>query len=177
MTDFRVKQILANRIQTPDGTTLQSFHRHDYVVHRDRITGEDYMVDGGTTYLRRSVNLEPAKDLSVYDTDPHEVIREAFAWGTRGKDGTSPLVFKPLCTLAEDHIKAILATQHHIQPHIRKVFEDEIAYRNSDNVKTVKQAYISMFVNGSLFIQENPNSPNVELIFNHNNTLTGIKLI
>jgi len=33
------------------------------------------------------------KDVSVYSTDPHEVKREVFCWGTRGKDGKQPVTF------------------------------------------------------------------------------------
>jgi hypothetical protein len=121
--------ILANRIQTPDGTILQSFHRHDYKTHFDLVAQEEYMVDGGISYIRRSQNMIPAKDLTVYDNDPHEVIREAFCWGTRGKGGKQPLVFKPLALLDTDHIQAILDTQHHIGPGMRLVFKDELFYR------------------------------------------------
>lgn len=170
--------ILANRIQTPDGTILQSYHVHDYKTHIDRITGEEYMVDGGLNYFRRSQNVIPATDMTVYDTDPHYIIRDVFAWGTRGKDGKQPLVFKPISLLATDHIEAILETQHHIAPHLRKIFENELDYRSLKESPTVKLAYIALRIHGGVRLQETDQAPNVELTFDPlNNDLIGIKLI
>jgi hypothetical protein len=123
-----VPRLLANRIQTPDGTILQSYNRHDYKTHVDQ-NGETYMVDGGLDYIRRTITKVPAKDMSVWDNDPHELIREAFHWGTRGKDGNQPLKYIPLSSMDADHIEAILETQHHIASNIRKVFMDELKYR------------------------------------------------
>lgn len=128
-------QILANRIQTPDGTILQSYNRHDYKTHIDRITGEEYMIDGGIDYIRRSVNTVPAKDMFVYADDDHDIIREAFCWGTRGKDGKQLLMYMPLAELADNHIEAILETQHQIPDFIRKVFLDEQEYRTTNNIE------------------------------------------
>lgn len=123
-------RIVANRIRTPDGQLLQSYHVHDYKTYTDA-NGLEYMVDGGTEYLRRNIqDTAPHEELSVYETDPHEVIREAFHWGTRGKDGRQPLTWKPLCALDTDHIEAILETQHQIPPHFRKIFEQELKARN-----------------------------------------------
>jgi len=45
------RKIVLNRIKTPDGTILTSYHRHNYVSHIDN--GELYAVDGGNDYLRR----------------------------------------------------------------------------------------------------------------------------
>ena len=35
------KILLANRMITPDGTIMQSKHRHHYVTHIDEMTGEE----------------------------------------------------------------------------------------------------------------------------------------
>jgi hypothetical protein len=123
-----IPHILSNCIVTPDGTKLQSFHRHDYKEYVDK-NGETYMVDGGFDYLRRNINTIPAIECSVYSTSKHATIRQTFCWGTRGKDGKSPLQWKPIQTLELSHIEAILETQLHIKPHIRTVFENELAYR------------------------------------------------
>lgn len=124
-----MSQIIASRIRTPDGTILQSRHRHDYVTHIDTLTGEEYMLDGGTEYFRSNVNKVPAEDISVYMSDRHGKRREAFCWGTRGKDGRQPLVFKPIKDLDTEHINAILETQHHIAPWTRELFQAELDYR------------------------------------------------
>ena len=107
--------IIRNAIVTPDGTYLRSYHRHDYVEHLDRFTGEVYIVDGGNDYLRRSINTTPAEDLTVYLSDPFRVVREAFVWKSYGKnlehlpDG----IYIALCDITTEHIRAILATQQH----------------------------------------------------------------
>lgn len=125
-----MRKIVANCIRTPDGTILCSRHVHDYATYLDK-NGYTYMVDGGRDYLRRNIVDEaPAEELSVYADDPHEVIRERFDWGTRGKDGKSPLTFKLLKDLDDGHIMAILDTQKQIADWTRKLFVDELSYRN-----------------------------------------------
>jgi hypothetical protein len=125
-----MRKIVANCIRTPDGTILCSRHVHDYATYLDK-NGYTYMVDGGRDYLRRNIVDEaPAEELSVYTDDPHEVIRERFDWGTRGKDGKSPLTFKLLKDLDNDHIMAILDTQKQIADWTRKLFIDELSHRN-----------------------------------------------
>ena len=122
---------LASWMITPDGTKLQSFHRHDYKTHIDAVTGEEYMIDGGLEYTRTSQNIVPAAYHTVTSKDSHELVRENFHWGTRGKDGKQPLTWKPLCDLDKDHIEAIIDTQHHISDELRKVFETELSARGA----------------------------------------------
>lgn len=124
-----MEYILANRIRTPDGTILQSYHRHDYKTHKDK-NGEIYMVDGGLDYLRRNQCKEHAEELSVYSCDAHSTIREAFHWGTRGKSGRDALQWVPLKDLTTNHIRAIVETQNQIPYHIKKLFENELVYRD-----------------------------------------------
>ena len=127
-------KLLANRIITPDGTTLQSYHVHDYKTHSDA-NGKEYMVDGGLEYCRRIVHDDaPYTEASVYDTDPHEVIRDAFHWGTRGKDGKQPVEFKPISSLSNKHIHAIIMTQTHVPDHIGNVFVNEEFYRRDHGI-------------------------------------------
>jgi len=128
------KNVLANRIITPDGTVLQSFSRNHFVKHNDQ-NGKEYAVDGGLDYQRVFVHDDaPHTDARVYDTDPHDVIRTAFCWGSYGKDGKQPLTWMPLCTMSDAHIEAILRTQTHIPPHIYGVFENEQTYRELLNI-------------------------------------------
>ena len=120
-------KILLNRIKTPDGTILTSYNRHNYVEYKDTITKEVLMVDGGTDYLRR--NMGTYEELSVYDDGTHLTRRSAVHWGTRGKDGRQPLVYKPIKDLDSDHIEAILKTQHQISDFYREILKDELKYR------------------------------------------------
>ena len=127
-------KLLANRIITPDGTMLQSCHRHDYKEYTDK-NGKDYMVDGGLEYTRRIQNFDaPHTEANVYDTDPHEVIRDAFHWGTRGKDGRQPVEFKPISSLSNKHIHNIIMTQTHVPDHIADAFVNEEFYRRDHGI-------------------------------------------
>jgi hypothetical protein len=127
-------KLLANRIITPDGTMLQSCHRHDYKEYTDK-NGKDYMVDGGLEYTRRIQNFDaPHTEANVYDTDPHEVIRDAFYWGTRGKDGRQPVEFKPISSLSNKHIHNIIMTQTHVPDHIANAFVNEEFYRRDHGI-------------------------------------------
>ena len=125
-------KILRNIIRTPDGTLLESKTVHDYVTHKDE-NGETYFNDGGKAYLRRSVNIEPYEDLTIYDTDEIEKIREHFLWGTYGKTGNEKLQYKKLCDMSNMHIKAIIVDNFSPE-HVLNIFKREIQYRNTNNI-------------------------------------------
>ena len=128
-----MEKYLANRIRTPDGTILESMHRHDYVTYIDA-NGKEYMVDGGLDYLRRNVHDDaPYTELSVLSTDEHSVVREVFKWGTYGIDGKQPLKYLILKDMSWDHIEAILETQTQLRDHVRQVFVNELDYRGKNN--------------------------------------------
>jgi hypothetical protein len=125
-----MRTLLVNAIITPDGTRLQSTHRHDYRSHVDA-NGETYSIDGGLDYVRCSVNAIPAVNDCVYSDDSHELIREAFTWGTYGKNGDEKLTRKKLADLTDEHIAAIIETQYQISKEVKKIFYDEITYRKT----------------------------------------------
>jgi len=120
-------RLLLNRIKTPDGTILTSYNRHDYLTHKDTITKEVLMVDGGNDYIRRHVGTY--EELSVYDDGSHITRRSALHWGTRGKDNKQPLTYKPIKDLDSDHIEAILRTQTQLSEFYKGVFKEELKYR------------------------------------------------
>lgn len=125
-------QIICNAIMTPDGTYLRSYHRHDYKEHVDKVSGETYMVDGGTAYIRRSINTTPATVMDVYLSDPFEKIRQAFVWKSYGKNGEHIPhgIYLTLHAMDTDHIHAILDTQHHIKDtYVEELMVKELAYR------------------------------------------------
>lgn len=71
-----MSNILKNAIKTPDGTIIESKHRHDFVSYTDK-NGKYYAVDGGLDYLRRLgdndyTELSEFKEKIVKDIDLNE---------------------------------------------------------------------------------------------------------
>jgi len=150
------KRIILNRIQTPDGTILVSEHVHDYKTHIDT-NGLEYMVDGGTEYLRRSVHTTPLsflqkawiwikgwfgyiyndplayKEMSIYSDTSFEIIRDTFTWGTYGKDGKQPLKRVKLSCMSNDHIKNVLANERNGSKWVRELMNQELIYRKQNH--------------------------------------------
>lgn len=126
------QRILLNRIRTPDKTVLTSFHRHDYVTHLDK-NGEEYMVDGGSSYLRRSLNTIPYEDLTVVDDGTHETRRENLHWGvnyTKEMARLPQTEFRPIKDLTTGHIEAILHNYGEvISEFYKEAFIQELSYR------------------------------------------------
>ncbi len=102
------RRIIANMIKTPDGTILQSYNRHDYKTYTDK-NGHEYMVDGGSDYLRRNLVEEaPYEELSVYSDAPFQLIRKYFCRGGRGKDGRQPITYVPLNEMSNEWVKSCI---------------------------------------------------------------------
>ena len=129
--------IIRNAIMTPDGTFLRSFHVHDYVTHTDAITGEEYMVDGGTQYIRRSLNVVQPEDFTVTMNDKFTLIRCAFVWKSYGKNFEHPHgIYITLCDMHTDHIEAILNTQVHIRnTYVEELMIAELIYRKCGTLR------------------------------------------
>ena len=125
------EQILRNALRTPDGTVLESKHTHDFVMHRDRVTDNNIGIDGGYAYLRRIGSLAFCVDLSVTTKDDFELVRDAFTWGTYGKDGKQPRTEVKLKDMTTEHIQAILSHQQHIKGSaVEQLFKQELLYRS-----------------------------------------------
>lgn len=131
---MEIKRILRNAIQTPDGTVLESKHRHDYVTHIDK-NGQWYMVDGGGEYLRRGYDVQDFVALSVYDDGTHETRRNNLRWGkSYDKDMNSlPKTIYPLISeMDTDHIEAILDGGYaRNNAFYIEVFTNELEYRKN----------------------------------------------
>ena len=129
------KQIILNRVQCREcGEVLISYNRHDYkTCGCENAT----MVDGGTDYQRYG-----GKDLALVDTsstiylsDDHEMNRSAAHWGNRGKDGRSPLSYKSVEEMSNDHIINILLDMGgKIVPWMEDIFDKEILYRITNKI-------------------------------------------
>jgi len=125
----KTMNLIYNALKTPDGTIIESRHRHDYVTHTDK-NGKEYMIDGGLDYVRSSANGDE-EYLTVSMDDSHDKVREACKWGTYGIDGDQPLSYKKLCDMDTAHIEAVLENVPHIYPAIKTAFETELQFRNT----------------------------------------------
>jgi hypothetical protein len=130
--------IVYNAIKTPDGTILESKHRHDFRTHKDAVTGDTFLVDGGHDYLRRKLTSVPAEELSVTTEDSIERIREVFTWGSYGKNGDEPKKYILLKDMTDSHLCAILETQQHIKgTEVYNVFIREKQYRKDHAIQVL----------------------------------------
>lgn len=120
-----IHYLICNRWKCPDGTILQSRHRHDYVSHTTD-KGEYCFLDGGLDYIRHSGNLEC---LCIYSNAPHDIIRENFEWTSYGVNGDEDAKVNVLKDLSTEHIRAILRTQKHLPEHIISIFKQELNFR------------------------------------------------
>ena len=138
----------------PEEFFLVSAHRHDYNTYTFK-NGNTISVDGGNEYIRRGgCNPIPSKHskaneqfLNGYATDwiewcidsgePFDVIKSKLLWGTRGKDGKSPLKYVLLCKCETEHLEAILKTQV-LSPAYAKVIKSLIRERRFPLSKIVK---------------------------------------
>ncbi len=123
-----LEYIIRNAIQTPDGTILESLHRHDYHTHLDE-NGQIYMVDGGDSYIRRSINSTPAKELTVTSYDDFSVVRQHLKWGTCGENGDEPYSRKALCDMTTAHIQAIFDDGYSLHPFRKEAMNKELKLR------------------------------------------------
>lgn len=129
--------ILFNAIKTPDGTIISSKHRHDYVDHKDEITGKVYFVDGGADYLRRGgEDLSDCEELSITDKTPFFEIRQRFHWGSYGVNGDEPLKTRRISELSNSHIQAIIENVFkNKKSTFKSWFDMELSYREEHNIK------------------------------------------
>lgn len=123
-----MRKLILNRIRTPDGTILTSRNVHDYRCYKDK-NGGTYTNDGGVEYLRRSVNVIPWEELSLYSDDPFEILRENITWATYGKNGNEPLHYKSVSNMSSNHINSILS-QIKLAEYMEELFQKEISFRS-----------------------------------------------
>jgi hypothetical protein len=121
------RTLLVSRWQTPDGTVLESRHRHDYVSHDDA-DGMTYSIDGGTSYIKIGGDPRKLKNLCVYDNELHSVLREQLKWGTRGVNGDKPIEYIRICDMTDCHLLKITDLDY-IDPRYKGVMENELEYR------------------------------------------------
>lgn len=125
--------LIANRLQTPDGTILWSRHVHDYVEYQDE-NGEIYILDGGTEYVRKSINVVPATSLCICSNDDFEVIRQYMLRGTFDKDGNR--IWIPLCKMNNLHLIGVLDYNENLKitSKFDQFIKKEIEYRKDHDI-------------------------------------------
>lgn len=121
------QNIIYNGLKTPDGTIIESRHRHDYQTYTDA-NGKTYMIDGGLDYSRCSMNGDE-QHIIITLNDEHEKVREYLKWGTYGKDGNESLHYIKLKNMDTNHIKACIETVKTMYPQIRTAMLNELSYR------------------------------------------------
>ena len=131
------KHIILNQIRTPDGTILKSLHRHDFNTYTDA-NGLEYMVDGGTDYLRRNVHKDaPYEELTIYCDAPYEIIRQHYCRGGRGKNGDQPLTWVPLKDMSNDWLNACIVYNNELgmdSSFANSMYRKELEYRKENNI-------------------------------------------
>lgn len=133
---MKERQIVLNRIITPDGTVMESNHVHDYKEYTDT-NGDVYVIDGGNDYLRRSVNTVPYTEWSVYSDAPYETLRYAVKRGGRGKDGTEPLKWVPLAIMSNKWLENCIdynAERGMDDSFSSEMYRKELEYREKFNI-------------------------------------------
>lgn len=73
-----------------------------------------------------------------------KLVRDWMEWGTYGKSGKEPLRWVILKDISDEHIQAILDTQHQICSFYRKEFKNELKYRKQYptlSIKEIKKHY------------------------------------
>lgn len=130
------REIVVNAIITPDGTRLQSKHRHDFVMYSDK-NGNSYGVDGGCAYLKRTYTTPDYKDVSLYTDDPIEEIRKFFYRGGYGKDTKGKYREVLLQDMSDDWVKNVIdcENEHHPGHYLTQIYKTELNYRKINNIK------------------------------------------
>ena len=127
-----MKKLIYSALKTPDGTILESKHRHDYVEHTDK-NGKYYMLDGGTDYIRCS-DPGDAEFIQVYDDDPIEKVREYFRWGVNYDKDQNLLPeteWRKLKDLATDHLE-VLIDGGWAKGYIKDIMIRELKFRENE---------------------------------------------
>ena len=124
-------KLVRNAIQTPDGTVLESFHRHDFKMYTDK-NGKTYGVDGGLEYQRLIGDIQDCVILTVDSNSDITEIREHFKWGSYGKDGKQPMKILRLFEMSDAHIRAILEGSY--PEHVTEILKRELDYRAINNI-------------------------------------------
>jgi len=134
VTPAKERRLVLNKVLCKQcGTQLVSYHRHDYKTCG---CSNQTMVDGGLSYLRYGgMDMEQVESIPVYMDEPYEKVREAFHWGTYGKEGKGPLKYVPLSSMSNAHILKVASLMTgKMEPWLENLFTKEKAYRKENKI-------------------------------------------
>jgi hypothetical protein len=129
------RQLVYNAVRCLNcNEVLVSYHRHDYKTCKCE---NHSMVDGGNDYQRYGgVDLEKVETIFYFADDDFEIVRKYAHRGGRGKDGTQPLKWVPICEMNDNWLNAVLdygGAEWHLD-----LIKKEIQYRKDHNI-TIKE--------------------------------------
>lgn len=125
------RQLVYSAIQTPDGTIIESLHRHDYNTHVDK-NGKTYMIDGGLEYVRCNIHNDQ-KWVGCYLDEPFEKVRLCFHWGKNYDEHMNRLPrteYVKLCEMNDGHLDAVIDYPR-VPSWCNELFKKEKKYRAS----------------------------------------------
>lgn len=136
-------ELVYSALVTPDGTLLESLHRHDFKQHFDK-NKKMYFIDGGLDYVRATMNGDE-KFIRVYADEEFEKVRLYAYRICRGEDGNrGPFVRVVLAKLTDVHLESVL---RHLTDVLRdddqksnthyRLLKLEKAYRQSKQIWTL----------------------------------------
>jgi hypothetical protein len=102
--------IVANLMLCPDGTVIQSKHRHDFVEYTDK-EGNYFMIDGGLSYQRYSNESGKGTPIIVKSDDDITLIREWMYWGKNYDENKNLLPeteWVKLKDIDDNHLNALI---------------------------------------------------------------------
>jgi len=130
-----LEQIILNRVQCKEcKEILTSYYGHDY---KTCSCPNKTMVDGGNNYQRYGgVNLDLVDtSFTVYLSEDHLVNRDFSYWGNRGKDGKSPLSYKSVAEMSNDHLVNIIKNMSgRMASWMEQIIAKELEYRGINNI-------------------------------------------
>lgn len=123
-------RILQNKIKCDTcRVEIESFHRHDFKF----CDCGTVAVDGGHDYPRRIG--QGWEDLSIYDDEDHQTRRNSLKWGVNyNKEGKllPKTEWKLIKNMEDSHIKKILELYPGLDSFYKKIFKDELSFRDNE---------------------------------------------
>jgi hypothetical protein len=120
------KRIVLNQVQCLEcNTILKSFNRHHF--NQCKCPNETF-VDGGFEYVRvGGKDLSKVSELTLYNTDPHNILRDFCEWGVLNTKNNSHNFVK-IKDLGDDHLEELIK-YNYISDDYRKIMTDEKEFR------------------------------------------------